>query len=72
SASTTVIVAKAGQTALSVQASPAAISFGGISQLSTTGGSGTGAIGLSVAGPCSIAGSTLTGLGVGTCTVTAT
>ncbi len=72
SASTTVIVTKAGQTALSVQASPAAIIFGGTAQLSTTGGSGAGAIGLSVIGPCGITGSTLTGLGVGTCTVTAT
>ncbi len=72
SASTTVTVTKAGQAALAVQANPAAINFGGTSQLTTTGGSGTGAVSFSVGGPCSITGSTLTGQGVGACTVTAT
>ncbi len=74
-ATVNVTVGKANQAALTAVATPASIVFNATSVLSTTGGSGTGAVSYSVtAGPtfCSIAGSTLTGSDVGTCTVTAT
>jgi hypothetical protein len=63
------------QATLSVVATPAALVFGGTATLSTSGGSGSGAVGYAVtAGAtfCSVSGSTLTATGVGTCTVTAT
>ena len=56
-------------------ATPPNIAFNGTSALSTTGGSGTGAVSFAVTTGntfCSITGSTLAGTGVGTCTVTAT
>ncbi len=68
-------VNKGTQAALSATATPNAILFGGTSALATTGGTGTGAVSFAVTtggSVCSISGSTLTGTGVGTCTVTAT
>lgn len=68
-------VAPANQATLTAIATPASIVFNATSALSTTGGSGTGAVSFAVTAGntfCSIAGSTLTGTGVGTCTVTAT
>ena len=63
------------QATLTAIATPASIVFNATSALSTTGGSGTGAVSYAVTAGnafCSMAGSTLTGTGVGTCTVTAT
>jgi trimeric autotransporter adhesin len=63
------------QAALTMAASPTAIAFNGVSILSTSGGSGTGAVSYAVAtggALCSISGTALTGTGVGTCTITAT
>ncbi|MBE5317182.1 MAG: Ig-like domain repeat protein [Xanthomonadales bacterium] len=63
------------QAALIASATPSAIQFGGTSTLATTGGTGTGAVSFAVTtggSVCSVSGSTLTGTGVGTCTVTAT
>ncbi len=68
-------VGQGNQTALTAIANPANIAFNATSALSTTGGTGAGAVSYAVTagGPfCSITGSTLTGTGVGTCTVTAT
>jgi hypothetical protein len=65
----------ANQVALVPAAAPATLAYNATSALSTTGGSGTGAVSYAVtagAGNCSVAGSTLTAIGVGTCTVTAT
>jgi hypothetical protein len=70
-----VTVSPAAQAALIAIASPDAIVFGGSSTLSTTGGSGTGAVSYAVtdgASFCSISGGTLSAIGVGSCTVTAT
>jgi hypothetical protein len=50
---------------------PISIATGSNTQLSTSSTSGTSVI-LSESGPCSINGSVITGLGAGTCTVTAT
>lgn len=63
------------QALLAASASPAIISFGATSTLSTTGGSGTGAVSYAVtsgAGFCSVSGNTLTGTGADSCIVTAT
>ncbi|MBA4697091.1 MAG: fibronectin type III domain-containing protein [Legionella sp.] len=69
----TVTVTQAPQTALTVTATPSSIVYQGTSTLSTSGGSGTGAVTYTVAsGSCSITGTTLTGTGVGSCSVTAT
>ena len=60
---------------VSVAADPPTIALGSTSALSTTGGSGTGATSYAVtAGEafCSVVGDTLTGIGAGTCAVTAT
>ncbi|WP_460482142.1 Ig-like domain repeat protein [Comamonas humi] len=68
-------VVPANQAALTAIATPASIVFNATSALSTTGGSGTGAVSYAVTAGnafCAITGSTLTGTGVGTCTVTAT
>ena len=74
SASVSVTVTQAPQAALIASASPSSLTLvSGPSTLSTTGGSGTGAVSYTVAsGPCSVAGSTLSGTGLGTCSVTAT
>ena len=66
---------KAAQATLTAIANPTSVLFGETSALSTTGGSGTGAVSYAAttgAGNCGIAGATLTGIGLGTCTVTAT
>jgi hypothetical protein len=63
------------QAVLSASASPSSVVYGGTSTLSTTGGSGTGAVTYAVttgAAYCSVSGNTLTGIGIGACTVTAT
>lgn len=65
----------AAQAALTAAASPSSIACGETSTLSTSGGSGSGAVSCAVTAGgtyCSVSGSTLTGTGVGTCTVTAT
>ncbi|MCB1602993.1 MAG: putative Ig domain-containing protein, partial [Xanthomonadales bacterium] len=66
-------IAMADQAPLTATATPSTIPFDGMSTLSTVGGSGTGAVTyVVVAGGsfCSLVGNTLTGTGVGTCTVT--
>ena len=66
-------IGKGSQAALVVSAVPASLVFNGTASLSTTGGSGTGALTYAVtAGPCSVTGNILTGTGVGTCTIRAT
>ncbi len=68
-------VGKGTQATLTVSATPSSISYNATSALSTSGGSGSGAVNYSVtAGQanCSVTGSTLTGTNVGDCTVTAT
>lgn len=61
------------QASLVAVASPSSISVNGTSALTTTGGSGTGAVTFSlVSGPCTLIASTLTGTGAGSCIVTAT
>jgi hypothetical protein len=71
----TLTITQAAQAALIASATPASIGYGGTSNLSTTGGSGTGAVSFAVTSGstyCSVSGSTLTGTGGGTCQVTAT
>ena len=70
----TLTVATAGQTTLTAIASPTSIvALTGTSTLSTSGGSGTGAVTYSSTGGCTISGTTLTaGATVGTCSITAT
>ena len=66
-------VRKGGQAALTGTATPSSLVYNGTATLSTTGGSGIGAITYAVnIGPCSVSGSVLTASGVGTCTITAT
>lgn len=62
-------------TPLTAIATPWVIAFGQTSALSSFGGAGVGAVSYAVtggAGFCSLDGSTLTGIGIGVCTVTAT
>ena len=74
--SVTVTVVRAQQAALLLQVAPAGdLPVGGTATITTTGGSGTGAVSLQVSagsGVCQLQGSSLTGLSAGTCTVTAT
>lgn len=66
---------KAAQATLNAIANPVSILFNGTSALSASGGSGTGALSYAVTAgvtACEVAGNTLTGIGLGTCTVTAT
>ena len=66
---------RAPQETLNAVATPSSIISGGISNLSTTGGSGSGTVTYSVVSggtSCSISGATLTGLAGGQCTLTAT
>lgn len=75
SASYEVTIARASQAPLVVTAQPEMIRVGATSALRTTGGSGTGAVSFAVTAgtsACSVTGNTLTGLIVGSCTVTAT
>ena len=70
---TLTISGKADQAPLSAISTPSTIAHGGSSALSSSGGSGSGAVTYQVtSGPCSVAANTLTATGVGTCTVTAT
>ena len=74
-ASTSVVVSRAGQAALSVTASPSSVAVGATSALSTSGGSGTGAVSFAItagAASCTVSASTLTAIAGGSCTVTAT
>jgi uncharacterized repeat protein (TIGR01451 family) len=68
-------IARADQAPLIATASPATIPLGATSALGSAGGSGTGAVSFAVSsggGVCAVSGSTLTGLAVGSCTITAT
>ncbi|AYM98316.1 IPTL-CTERM sorting domain-containing protein [Acidovorax sp. 1608163] len=70
-----VLISKAAQPALSVSASPSSLVLNGRATLSTSGGAGAGLVNYAVtsgAGVCSVTGTTLTGLAVGVCEVTAT
>ena len=68
----TITIAKAAAAPLVLSATPTGITVAATSALSTSGGSGTGAISYTVnSGPCSIVSPTLTGNATGTCTVTA-
>ncbi|MEZ5442876.1 MAG: choice-of-anchor Q domain-containing protein [Lysobacterales bacterium] len=70
-----ITIARADQAPLTAIANPSTIPFDGSSSLSSSGGSGSGAVSFAVSsggGVCMIAGSSLTGIGVGNCTVTAT
>ena len=71
----TITVGKATQTALTTPvATPSTVAYGATATLSTSGGSGTGALTYSVAtggANCSISGTTLTVTAVGNCTVVA-
>lgn len=63
---------KTPQAALTVIATPASLAVGANATLSTSGGSGSGAVTYQVlSGPCSRSGSTLTGVAAGTCSVQA-
>jgi len=64
-------IAKAEQPALQVVAANT-MPFPGTLSLSTSGGTGTGAVTYQVSGTCTISGSILTSTGPGTCSVTAT
>ncbi|WP_158273404.1 IPTL-CTERM sorting domain-containing protein [Limnohabitans sp. 2KL-51] len=65
-------VSLAPQTTLVVATTTSSINVNGTTTLSTTGGSGTGAVSYSlISGPCTLSGATLTGTGVGSCIVTA-
>jgi hypothetical protein len=71
-ASVSFAIAKANQAALSMS-SASTVTFGGTISLTTSGGSGTGAVTYSTTGTCSVSGSTLTVGDAGSaCTVTAT
>ena len=75
SATTLVTVQPANQAPLVAAANPADVEVSETAQLSTSGGSGTGAVSYAVTAGgtfCSVTGTQLTGLALGTCTVTAT
>ena len=73
SSQVTVAVSLATQATLVATSNPTSINVNGTSTLSTTGGSGSGAVTYSlVSGPCTLNGATLTGTGAGSCIVTAT
>lgn len=68
-----IIVGLTAQPPLEVSASPSSLPLAGISTLSTAGGNGAGAVSYSViSGPCAITGTSVSGIGVGSCTITAT
>ncbi|MDR3443136.1 MAG: fibronectin type III domain-containing protein [Legionella sp.] len=74
SAPISITVTQASQATLTAIATPRTISYNGTSALSSSGGSGTGAVTYAVTsggGNCSISGTTLTATGVGSCSVTA-
>ena len=67
------VINAATQATLVVVPNPSSINVNGTSTLSTTGGSGSGAVAYNlVSGPCTLSGATLTGTGAGSCIVTAT
>ena len=69
----TVAVSLAPQATLVVVPTRSSINVNGTATLSTTGGSGSGAVTYNlVSGPCTLSGATLTGTGAGSCIVTAT
>ncbi len=71
----TIAWTKANQATLTVVVTPSTVAYGSTAALSSTGGSGTGAVTYSVGGStgCSVAGTTLSVTSVsGTCSVTAT
>lgn len=73
-ATVTISVGKTAQAPLTVSASPTPVPLGGSSALSTSGGSGTGAVTYEMAsnnGACSITGSNVNGLLAFSCTVRA-
>jgi Calx-beta domain/Putative Ig domain len=73
SAGITITVNQAAQATLVAVSTPSTVTFGGTTNLSTTGGSGAGGVTFaSNSANCTIVGTTLTAAGVGTCTVTAT
>ncbi len=69
-----ITIAQASQSGLTATATPNSIAVNGTSTLNTTGGNGTGTVTYAVAlgDLCTVSGSTLTGVGAGLCTVTAT
>lgn len=68
-----IIVGLTAQSPLVVSASPSMIDLAGVSSLSTSGGSGDGSVAYSVvSGPCSLAGNSVSGIGAGSCLITAT
>ncbi len=68
----TLTVQKADQAVLGVLATPAMLVYGGTSTLSSTGGSGTGTVSFQATGSgCSLAGTALSGIDVGPCSITA-
>jgi hypothetical protein len=74
-ATQTVVINPGNQAALVVIATPNPVIAGQTSALSTTGGSGTGAVSYAVTvggANCTVTGTTLTAVQAGTCTVTAT
>ncbi|MDB5640938.1 MAG: hypothetical protein JWN07_255, partial [Hyphomicrobiales bacterium] len=74
-ATVNITVGLGAQSTLVAVATPSSIAYNGTTALSTTGGSGTGAVSWVVTSGgsfCSLSGATLTGIGVGTCTITAT
>ena len=73
SAPVSVMVGLSPQSTLTVLAAPTTLSTGGSSQLSSTGGDGTGAVTYEVVnGACSLSGNTLTSAFSGSCAVIAT
>ena len=68
------VVGKAPQAALAVSASPISITYNGSSSIAVSGGSGTGVISYLVtsgAEHCGLNGTTVSGTGIGNCTITA-
>lgn len=68
-------VTRADQQPLALAMNPSTLTYLGVGLLSTSGGSGTGAISYTIqtgAGVCSISGNQLNGTGVGQCTIVAT
>ncbi len=70
----TITIVQASQSGLTATATPNSIGVNGTSTLNTTGGLGTGAVtyAVTLGNPCTVTGSTLTGVGAGLCTVTTT
>jgi len=69
-----ITITQASQATFTASGSPSTINVGGSSNISATGGSGTGTLSYSLVfgSPCTLLGSTLTAVGQGICTVTVT